>query len=224
MNRGEARQFARFLLDDKAASLIGDPDLNIMLDQAVYKTVGQIRRVKDEYFVKSAPLTTVANTRGYAFTAVAADVHRVRFIEKNSAPKYARLERVDWLTHKLEFDATGEPGYYAELNKTIYLLKVPDAIYPYTVFYDQTITLPTSEATEIPVIPVEYHDLVAIWAALLAAQSLAQYGKAGAGVIGIIGDLVSARQNDLSLELTGKRWDDVEVSAGTVGSDAGGGR
>jgi hypothetical protein len=223
MNRGEARQFARFLLDDKTANLIGDPDLNVMLDMAVYKTVGLIRRLKDEYFAKSAMLATVSGTRAYAFTAVASDVHRIRFIEKNSSPKYARLERVDWLTHKLEFDATGEPGYYAELNKTIYLLAVPNAVLNYTVFYDQTITLPTSDANEIPVIPVEYHDLVAIWAAMLAAQGLAQYLKVGAGVIGIIGDLLSARQNDLSLELTGKRWDDVEVSAGTVGSDAGGG-
>ena len=52
MNRGECRDYTRFLLDDKSATLIADSDLNVLLNVGIDKVFGEIRKLKEDYFIK----------------------------------------------------------------------------------------------------------------------------------------------------------------------------
>ena len=220
MNRGECRDYARFLIDDKGGNLIIDSDLNILLNVGIDKVCGEIRKLKEDYFIKVGSLSTANNTRDYAFSLVGTDVDKVRMIEKNTSPlpSYPKLHRIDWMKHKFEFSATAEPDKFYIINSKIYVLPVPDAVYAYNVYYEQTITYPTADATAIPLIPVRYHDMIGIYAALVAKQHIAHYQKQAANMEFIIA-MLADRKADLREDLQGNRSEDVEIMAGVLGEE-----
>ena len=220
MNRGECRDYARFLIDDKGGNLIIDSDLNILLNVGIDKVCGEIRKLKEDYFIKVGSLSTANNTRDYIFSLVGADVDKVRMIEKNTSPlpSYPKLHRIDWMKHKFEFSATAEPDKFYIINSKIYVLPVPDAVYAYNVYYEQTITYPTADATAIPLIPVRYHDMIGIYAALIAKQHIAHYQKQAANMEFIIA-MLADRKADLREDLQGNRSEDVEIMAGVLGEE-----
>ena len=218
MNRGECRDYTRFLLDDKSATLIADSDLNVLLNVGIDKVFGEIRKLKEDYFIKVGSLSTANNTRDYAFSLVGADVDKVRMIEKNSSPSYSKLRRIDWMKHKFEFSTTAEPDNFYIINGKIYTLPVPNAVYAYNVYYEQTITYPTADATAIPLIPVRYHDMIGIYAALVAKQHIAHYQKQAANMEFVIA-MLADRKADLKEDLQGNRSEDVEIMAGVLGEE-----
>lgn len=220
MNRGDVRLLTRLLLDDLNSSIVSDPALNMMIECGIYKVAGMIRRLRDDYFVSAHDFTCSGGLGRYSLATIApaAAGERVRMIEENLTPTYPRLIRVDWLTHKLQHQERRRPKHYAELNGRISLIPVPDTAYPYTVYCEQAIVLPANDSAPIPLIPAPYHDLVSIWAGIMATRSLAHYQSLSA-VSDLLASMWKERANDVSMELAGKRWDDVEVAPGAVGAD-----
>lgn len=218
MNRGEVRDYVQFLIDDKDGAIISSSDINTLINISIDKVAGHIRKLKSDYFVKTGVLPTVSNTRSYLFTAITTDVDKVRMIEKNTSPAYMKLHRLDWLKHKLESSATGEPEHYYIINNTIYFLPVPNAVYSYTVYYEQAVTYPTGDTTTIPLIPVKYHDVVGINAALLAKQHVSHYQKQAANMDYIMA-LMADRIKDMTEDMAGNRNEDVELATGVLGDE-----
>lgn len=218
MNRGEVRDFARFLLDDKPGTLISDGDLNVLIGIGIDKVAGEVRKLKEDYFVKSSTFSTANGTRIYDFSVIATDLDQVRFIEDESAP-YARLRRLDWMKHKFEFSTDQKPRFFYVINRRLYLGPVPDGAYGFQVYYDQAISYPASDSDAIPLIPAKFHDMVGIWAALIAKQHLNHYEKQAAG-LQIVAEMLNERKADMAFELTGNRTDEVEIMAGLLGKEA----
>ena len=218
MNRGEARDYTRFLLDDKSATLIADSDLNILINIGIDKVCGEIRKLKEDYFVKVGSLSTANNIRDYNFTSIGSDVDKVRMVEKNSSPTYPKLRRIDWLKHKFEYTATAEPENFYIINQKLYCLPVPNAVYTYNIYYEQAITYPVNDATAIPLIPTRYHDMVGLYAALVSKQHISHYQKQAANMEYIIA-MLTDRRADLKADLEGNRSEDVEILAGVLGDE-----
>ena len=218
MNRGEVRDYARFLIDDISGTIIPDSNLNILINTGIDKICGEIRKLKEDYFVKTGTLSTVNNTRDYAFTAIGTDVDKIRMIEKNTSPTYPKLRRIDWLKHKFEYAATAEPENFYIINQRVYCLPVPNAVYTYNIYYEQAITYPVNDATTIPLIPARYHDMVGLYAALVSKQHISHYEKQAANMEFIIA-MIADRKADLKADLEGKRIEDVEILAGALGDE-----
>ncbi len=218
MMRGEVRDFCRFLVDDKPGTLISDGDLNVLINMGIDKVAGEVRRLREDYFVQTATLSTTPGTRVYAFSSVAEALDKVRFIEIDGAP-YNKLRRLDWMKHKFEFSANQEPRFFYIIQKNIYLGPVPDGVYAYKLYYDQAVSYPVTDATELPLIPEKFHDMVGIWAALIAKQHLNHYEKQATGMQ-IIAEMLKERKSDMAFELSGNRTEEVEIVAGTLGREA----
>lgn len=222
MNRGEVRALARFFINDQAGTIVSDPDFNALLAVAVEKVVTEIRTLDEDYLLKTAPLNTTSNTRDYPFSTIASDVDRIRMIEKVQSPSYPKLTKMDWLKHKHEFTATGEPKYWTVINGKVVLLKVPNNVYNYTAYYDPIVIQPAKDTDPIPLIPAKFHDLVAIWAAVMARGALSGYSKRLEETSHVV-DLLGERKRDLAMDLSGARSEEVEVRPGVLGKEAQGG-
>lgn len=206
------------MLDDKPGTLISDGDLNVLINVGIDKVAGEVRRLREDYFVQTATLSTTPGTRVYAFSTVAQDLDKVRLIESDSAP-YNKLRRLDWMKHKFEFTANQAPRFFYIINQNLYLGPVPDAVYGYKLYYDQAVSYPASDATAVPLIPMKFHDMVGIWAALIAKQHLNHYEKQATGPQ-MIAEMLNERKSDMAFELSGNRTEEVEVMAGLLGKEA----
>jgi hypothetical protein len=219
MNRTETRDLARFLISDQAGTIIEDPSFNRLIDIAIQKVVGEIRQLDQDALLKTAPLNTSSSVREYPFTNLASDIDRVRMIEKVQSPKYPKLHRLDWLKHKLAFETTGEPSHYTTINSKILLLKVPNAIFVYTVYYDPMVVPITKDTDPIPLIPAKFHDLVSIWSAVMARGAIASYSKLMENTA-YLTEMLAERQHDLVVDMAGTRSEEVEVTPGVLGGEA----
>lgn len=218
MDKGQARDYCRFLLDDTIGTIILNKDIDFLLNMGIDNVISEIRGLQEDYFVKEGLITTEDDVRKYPYSEIDDDVFKIRKIERNISPEFAHVQRIDWIKHKAEFASRGIPTFFYEINQNVYFVKVPDGAYEYVVFYEQLVTYPIDDKDPIPLIPETYHPMVALEAAIMAKQHLNDYKKE-VDDSSLILTMLQRQQARLHFELTGKRIDDKEESQGALGSE-----
>lgn len=169
MNRSQLRGMVRLWLNEAAEGFWLNPELNNCLDIANQVVNTLIRSVKEDYFVVPKTFATTANTKSYTWPTDFAGIRRMEhYSTSNPTADIAEIRQLE-LSADTEWahDVTDKPESYNPFGDHFDLWPIPDAVYPIRIFYDQ-IKANFIDDSSVPSSPAEYHDMVAIWATILA--------------------------------------------------------
>lgn len=200
MNLGEIRSMARTWLNEPTASFWTDAELNRFIDYGSKKLDRTIITLDRNMMLPSVTFTTTANTKAYGLPTdfqsmvrlehyVASDVSD---IDKIDEIRFPRVEgQGEW-----PVSSTGKPSRYFIRDKQIEFLPCPDDAYTIRLYYNKLQTAMTVD-TDIPPSPSDFHDMIALWAVILA---LPKNGDSPDHFVG----LYKEREKDLSEALVGR--------------------
>lgn len=139
-----------------------------------------------DYFLRPFGFQTVAGTSAYSLPPDCSRLHDVFITDLSGCRLQLRP-----LRPMLQGQTNQFPCGYVLRQNQIDLHPTPDAAYTVEFFFDQVKTDLTQDI-EVPSSPVEYHDMIALYAAITASA------KDGRNV-GILADLYKARKEDMIL-------------------------
>ena len=173
MNRGEVRTMARSFLNEAADGFWLDTELDTFIQTASDQLNQTIQDVKRSYMTVSSTFPTVANTRAYAVPSdfvsmvrlehyVPSDVSDVEKIDEIAFP---RIEaQGEWPVND-----TGKPWRYFIRGEQIEFIPIPDKAYDLRIYYNNKKTVFSADA-DIPAAPPGFHDMIAVYTAILAKE------------------------------------------------------
>lgn len=170
MNLGEIRGLVRFYLNETSGEgFYKNVDLDRLINQAIRKVNAELARHAPDLFTIAQTFPTQAGVKSYALPE---DFRRLRRLEH--APSEEEITKLEGLPfpdtergHEWPFDGRGKPRRFVLRAKQYDLLPIPDGVYTLRLYYDQ-LQPDLSEDDEVPTTPEEWHDMIALWAAILA--------------------------------------------------------
>lgn len=173
MNLGEIRGQVREFLNEPTEGFWTDAQLNTLINIAHRKLNATISATKEDFFVVSATFQTVAAQKSYALPSDFRQMLRLEIFDPNDPHAIVKLDEMDFPRIEDEgdwpFSENGRPVRYVIRGSQMDLYPIPDQVYNLRIYYDQRQT-DLNLDTDVPASPVEFHDMLAIWAAILAFQ------------------------------------------------------
>lgn len=186
MNLSELRTSARQKSDEEATGFIGNDELTNYVNQGMRYVYSKIVQRFENYFIQPGTalngglITTTVGTSGYALPTDLMKIVRVEHRRTNSSSDddWKRLATVNIANDRLDDYFPLREGYtpgfgYFIAGNNIYLKPVPKQDFYVRIWYVPRPTTLAADADE-PVVPEEYHDLIAEYAAI---QVLAKSGE-----------------------------------------------
>lgn len=180
MNLGQLRTVARNLLNEPTPGFWSDAQLNQYLSLGATRVNTIITAMRQEWFTIAVTFNTVVYVPNsvsnvYNLPPDLMEIRRLELIQDPAAPetsivkldelKFPRTEAGgDWL-----FTAPGQPVRYLFRNQQIVLTPPPDSVYLMRLYYTQR-PLDISNDLATPTTPVDFHDMIAFYACMLAKK------------------------------------------------------
>lgn len=180
MNLGQLRTTLRNLLNEPAPGFWSDSQLNQYLSMGANRVNTIIAAMRQEWFTIPVTFNTQVFVAGsvpntYAVPPDLMEIRRLELLQDPSNPettivkldelKFPRTEAGgDWL-----FTAPGQPVRYIYTGQSIRLLPPPDSVYLMRLFYTQR-PLDITTETAVPTTPIDFHDMIIFYAAMLAKR------------------------------------------------------
>lgn len=171
MNRSEIRSLTRIWLDEASAGFWTDAELNTLINLSNQRVNSIIAALHEDYFTASSTFSTVSGTLSYNLPT---DFRFMRRLEHYSATDASDIRKLDEIKFpRIEsyaewpFESAGKPRRYVIRGKQMDLYPPPNAIYTMRIYYDvrqDDLSLDTSA----PLSPVDFHDMIAVDAAIKA--------------------------------------------------------
>ena len=173
MNRGEIRTLVREHVNEATAGFWSDATLNTHINTANKKLNATIAALDEDFFTVSATFSTAATTKSYSLPS---DFRFMRRLERYNASDPNDIVKIDEIRfprtemgNEWPFGANGEPRRYVLRGNQIDLYPIPDAVYTLRIYYDQRQET-FSDDSDTPTSPADFHEMIAIYAAILAKQ------------------------------------------------------
>lgn len=178
MNLGEIRESARSKADEQATGFITNAEANRYVNQAVRFVYGKIVQRFEDFFISKGTtlngglIAVTANNNEYSLPATHLKTVRVERRNSNDSNEnnWRKLLRLNVGNDQInDFFPIREGrdqgfGYFLAGNK-IYIRPVPAAGFDMRVWFVPTAPELVNDADE-PTVPVEYHELIAEYAAV----------------------------------------------------------
>lgn len=163
----------RNLLNEDTPGFWSDAKLNSYLNMAMQRVYSIISAIREDYFTVSATYSTVAGQKSYTLPLDCRYIRRMEifdssddnFIIKLDELKWPRMEsNGDWL-----FYQDAQPKRYVMIGQHFDLYPIPDGIYTIRMYYDARLNDMAAD-TDIPSVPVDFHDMIVFFACALAKK------------------------------------------------------
>ena len=210
MTRAEIRAYVRTLINEASPGFWSDAELNTALDRANDRVNALIQSLDEDYFTKSSTFSTVANAKSYGLPS---DFVTFRRLEHYSTTDASDIEKIDVIV----FPRTEAQGYWPTTTtqrparailrgSQLDLMPIPDAVYTLRLYYEYAPPALTSDGIS-PASPADYHDMLGLWAAILARQK-------SEDDVSTLGQLYKAREADLIAVMERRRAADPVYAEG----------
>lgn len=186
MTLTQIRNSARSKADEEATGFITDVALDRFINQGLRFVYGKIVQAFEDYFLVEGTvgngglITVTASTNKYALPTTMLKLVRVerRNTGETDDNQWVKLNRVNIANGQVNDYYPVRPGRiegpgYFITGSYIFLRPVPDSGYDLRLWFIPRATA-LSDTTDEPTVPVEYHELVAEYAAI---QCLAKSGE-----------------------------------------------
>jgi hypothetical protein len=171
VNRDELVKRVRTHLNDSTANPgVGffAPDAYISaIDEANQVVNSVLSSIDSEYFRRPSSFSLEVGKQSYKLPPDAARVHEVYWVDTGGQALRLESMRVPML---LSATDPGPPCSYFVRRNQIDIYPSPDAVHTISFYFDQVMTNLTL-GTEVPSSPVEFHDMIAIYAAIIMSAS-----------------------------------------------------
>jgi hypothetical protein len=188
MNLGTIRTMARDKADESPTSFIGNPEVNRYINQGLRNIYGKICQRFENYFITKGTnangglFSTTADVQEYALPTTMQKLVRVehRQLASRSENDWLALQTLNIGNDRVRTFYPPREGYgpgpgfgYFIAGNNIYLRPTPSHVFEVRLWFIPRVT-ELSADTDIPVIPEEYHEMLAEYAAI---QMLAKSGE-----------------------------------------------
>src|SRR3989304_6359844 len=205
MNRSAIRSFIRTFLNEATEGFWLDTELNTFINLANQKVNILIDNIDEDFFTTSKTFQTTANSKTYAWPSDCKRIRRIEHYNASDASDITRLDEITFPRTEMQgdwpFSASGKPRRYQVRGANFDLLPIPDAVYTMKIYYDQRQTDLLQE-TDSPISPIDFHDMVAIWATILACPKDPDRDSTE------FKTLWDNRESDLILAISGRKGSD----------------
>lgn len=206
MNRANIRTLIRTFLNEPTEGLWLDTELNTAINLANQKINAVINSIDEDYFTTSKTFSTTALSKSYAFPSDCQRIRRLEHYSTADASDVIRLDEIGFPRTELQgdwpFSQSGKPMRYQVRGTQFDLLPIPDAVYTMKIYYDQR-QVDMTQDTDSPIAPSEFHDMLSIWATILALPKDENRDDTN------FKTLWDNRYNDLILAISGRKGSDV---------------
>lgn len=167
MNFGEIKNLVLYWVDDLEAGYFTDTQLSVFVNNAQKEIQKVLLKAHENYYTKRVQTTTVTNQSDYMLPSDFMKVHRIELILSGTAPNEdkRKLDQITMSEADLLQDKVSVPTAFYLHKDRLVLVPVPDDAKTLRMIYTPYVT-DMSNNTEIPDVPVQYHEAIAIWAAI----------------------------------------------------------
>lgn len=171
MNRSALRTLIRSWINEPTEGFWLNSELNTYINIANQKINAIITAIRDDFFTISKTFSTTTNTKSYTWPS---DFGGLRRMEHYSTSDPSDIQKIDLLKFprseaggEWPFSQSGKSTRYVSFGDHFDLLPIPDAAYTLRMYYD-AVKADLTLDTDSPSSPVQFHDMTAIWATILA--------------------------------------------------------
>lgn len=199
MNLGELRNLVRSHLNEPEPVFWTDAELNTHINVGVRKAHALIKSMSRYHFTTRVTFQTVAGTEYYNLPNNAKDIRLVTTVTSDGMElplnHMYMPNPFPWAPAlTLESNTNGEPPTsYMIVGKTIRLVPIPTSAYTIRLYYEARLVNLTADS-DVPTFEEDYHDLAAVWAAILARVKDRQPSED-------LAMIMKVRQDDMVLDL-----------------------
>jgi hypothetical protein len=134
------------------------------------KVNATIANLQEDFFITSATFSTTSGTKSYALPS---DFRFIRRLEHYSTSDPNDIVKVDEMPfprtegqHEWPWASNGKPTNYVIRGSQLDIYPIPDDAYPMRLYYDARQS-DLNQDSDSPTSPIEFHDMIALWAAIL---------------------------------------------------------
>lgn len=162
----ELKNLFAYYVDDLQFGYFTIPQVNIWLNNAQKEVQKRLLQRGQNYYLKCAQTTLVIYQRAYALPEDFKDLNRLEIIMSGVVPNETTfpvspitLNQQDLIT-----TGTGTPTFYYLKKNQIIVTPAPDTALPLNLYYSYRIADMVNDS-DVPDIPEDYHELIALIAA-----------------------------------------------------------
>lgn len=167
MTRAQVRNLVLSYLDDLNGTYFTSAQVNVWIDLAQKRVQQMLLQAGENYYLKPVETTLVVNQADYVLPDDFFVLHRLEIVLSGTGTTEERQAIVPITTNQqgMVSIAAGTPAFYAIKKDRITLSPTPDTALTMRIYYSPMVSDITGDA-QSPDIPVQFHELVAILAAL----------------------------------------------------------
>lgn len=167
MTFAELKNLVLYWVDDLAGDYFTDTQVGVFLNNAQKEIQKTLLKAHENYYTKRVQTTTVINQSDYLLPTDFMKVHRVEVVLSGTAPNEdkRKLDQITMSEADLLQDKTSTPSAFYLHRDRMVLVPVPDAEKTLRITYTPYVA-DMVNTTDLPDVPVQYHEAVAIWAAV----------------------------------------------------------
>lgn len=167
MTRAQIRTLVLSYLDDMSGTYFTSAQVNVWIDLAQKRVQQMLLQAGENYYLKPVETTLVVGQADYVLPDDFFVLHRLEIVISGTGSQENRQAIVPITTNQqgMVSIASGTPSCYAIKKDRITLSPTPDAALIMRIYYSPMVADITGDSAS-PDIPVQFHELVAILAAL----------------------------------------------------------
>jgi hypothetical protein len=166
MNLAQIRDLALAWLDDEQSGYYTTAQMNSFINMAAKETQKILIQSFENRFVNVIEASTVLNQERYVLPSDFLKINLLEVVSSGTGVNEVTYPLVQApLSQKdRSYSKTGLPLQYSFINEEIVLRPIPDAVYTLRMYYTFRITRLVNDG-DVPEIPEEYHEYIALRAA-----------------------------------------------------------
>lgn len=153
-------------VNDPLGNFFTPAQVNVFLNNAQRETQKQLLQAGQNWYMQCATMTLVVDQQEYVLPSDFLKSHRVEVITSGNIPNETKVMQIPMSVQQqdLLMQNSGPPGSFFLKKNRIVFWPAPDQAYLVRLYYSYGVT-DLSADTDVPDVPTEYHEYLAVLAA-----------------------------------------------------------
>ena len=159
MNFGEQKNLVAFWLDDLSFGYFTEAQIERWLNQAQREVQKMLLQAGENFYLKVAYTTLVANQGDYALPDDFLKVQRLELVNQGTFPNEdtTELDNITLSQKNIAGNNTGTPSFFYLTKNRLVILPTPDSAKRINLYYSQKVSDLTADGETMD-IPEQYHE------------------------------------------------------------------